>query len=498
MEKSKQIKECEFCEKDANCLCLKCNQYFCDNCFKVIHNLTKYKEHKKDIIDAFVPIELKCQKHPTYLNNLFCINEKGKNKKLFNNIFINIEICCLMCHFRELHKGHKLVEITDEEKLKKENFSIEEEIKSYNGISQKLDGLKNKIEKEIDKLNQLFDKTIGEIKKSYQNKYEKLLKEENDLKENLQNKVTKTKEQLEIFLTEINENIRINERINKGIKKLENEKSMIHILSYISKINLSKKSVKKLSIELMKNITFVYEEEKSNIKYEEYFFNGVVVPKKIEFKDVGTTNLKISWNVDYMNIIDIEKNQIKYKVEMRKENNNDNFKEIYKGNDCNYSVNNLSGGITYEFRICSFYKNTFGEWSQIQKIKTFDSLILNESNREKEFLDKLYEWSGYKKMELLFRGTRDGMTAKDFHNKCDDKGPTITLFKNEKGYIFGGYASISWTCNDGNKSAPGSFLFTLTNIYNKQPTKFPSKIEGKEVYHSTNVNNKVKEKKPNF
>ena len=389
-----------------------------------------------------------------------------------------------MCHFKELHKEHKLVEINDEQKLQKENFSAEEEIKNYNDISEKMDGLKNKIEKEIDKLNQLFDKTIDDLKKSYQKKYEKLLKEENDLKENLQNKVTKTKEQLENFLIEINENIRINNRINKGIKKLENEKSMIHILSYISKINVSKKIMKKLNIELMKNIKFSYEEDKSNIKYEEYYFNGMVKPKNIEFKDAGTTNLKIIWNIDDMNLIDIDKNQIKYIIEMRKENNNDNFKEIYQGNDCNFIVDNLSGGTIYEFRICSFYNNTYGEYSEIQKIKTFDSLILNNSNREKEFLDKIYEWSGYKNMELLFRGTRDGMTAKDFHNKCDNKGPTISLFKNEKGHIFGGYASISWTCEGGNKSAPGSFLFTLTNIYDKQPTKFPIKIKGKEVYHS--------------
>ena len=297
--------------------------------------------------------------------------------------------------------------------------------------------------------------------------------------------MTKTKEQLENFLTEINENIRISDRINKGIKKLEKEKSMLHILSYISKINISKKSMKKLNIELMENITFLYEEDKSNIKFEEYYFNGMVTPKNIEFKDVGITNLKISWNIDDKNLIDIDKNQIQYRVEMRKENDNDNFKEIYQGNNFNYFVNNLSCGTIYEFRICSFYNNTYGEWSQIQKIKTFDSLILKEPNREKEFLDKIYEWSGFKKMELLFRGTRDGMTAKDFHNKCDNQGPTISLFKNEKGHIFGGYASISWTCNEGNKSAPSSFLFSLTNMYNKQPTKFPSKIERKEVFHSS-------------
>ena len=83
MENQKRIKECEFCEKDANCLCFKCNCYFCDNCFKYIHDLKKYKEHKKENLDVFVPIELKCPKHPLNLNNLFCINDKGKNSLIF-------------------------------------------------------------------------------------------------------------------------------------------------------------------------------------------------------------------------------------------------------------------------------------------------------------------------------------------------------------------------------------------------------------------------------
>ena len=35
-------------------------------------------------------------------------------------------------------------------------------------------------------------------------------------------------------------------------------------------------------------------------------------------------------------------------------------------------------------------------------------------------------------MELLYRGARDGMSVDAFHNKCNNKGPTISLFKNEK------------------------------------------------------------------
>ena len=110
------------------------------------------------------------------------------------------------------------------------------------------------------------------------------------------------------------------------------------------------------------------------------------------------------------------------------------------------------------------------------------SIILKESKREKELLEKIYEWSGYKKMELIYRGTRDGKSCKDFHNKCDNEGPTICLYKSEKGYIFGGYAPISWKSSGNWQKLNDSFIFTLTNIYDK-PTKFPH-IEGEcSVFH---------------
>ena len=52
------------------------------------------------------------------------------------------------------------------------------------------------------------------------------------------------------------------------------------------------------------------------------------------------------------------------------------------------------------------------------------------------YLNQIKEWCGNKKLELLYRGTRDGTTSKKFHEKCDDKGPTITLYKNDNGSIF--------------------------------------------------------------
>ena len=34
-------------------------------------------------------------------------------------------------------------------------------------------------------------------------------------------------------------------------------------------------------------------------------------------------------------------------------------------------------------------------------------------------------------MKLLYRGTKDGTTSLKFHEKCDNKGPTICLYKND-------------------------------------------------------------------
>lgn len=79
-KKEKLTKECEICKLDANCLCYKCNNYYCEKCFKVIHDRKKNPEHKKEMIDYFIPIDLKCPNHIQFPMYLFCIDEKGKSE----------------------------------------------------------------------------------------------------------------------------------------------------------------------------------------------------------------------------------------------------------------------------------------------------------------------------------------------------------------------------------------------------------------------------------
>ena len=72
------LKKCEICNSDANCLCFKCNNYYCQNCYKMIHDLKKDPNHKKESIDPFVPIDLKCPEHPEHPMFFFIIDKKGK------------------------------------------------------------------------------------------------------------------------------------------------------------------------------------------------------------------------------------------------------------------------------------------------------------------------------------------------------------------------------------------------------------------------------------
>ena len=365
-------------------------------------------------------------------------------------------------------------------------------MEEFNSLREKTKELRNKIEKEIEKINNLYENVNNEVTKYFKDKHEILIEEENELKEKLKNEVINVKEKLEIFLSESNKQINIGDRINEGIKTLNNEKNIIKILTYISKINKTEKEMKNLFQELMRNIKISFEEDKKIINYEEYYFNGIPSPKDIEFKDITSNSVNISWKIDNLKINNIDNNRIKYKVEMKRENKNKKFIKVYEGNNNNCNIQNLKMNTNYEFRLCSFYNNELiGSWSKLYKIQTdleyCDSIILKESNKEKEFLKVIYNWCKFKKLELIYRGTRDGGDNINFHKKCDNKGPNIMLFRNDKGNIFGGYVSISWTNSGGFQLAPGSFLFTLTNIYNIQPTKFQLNNNCKDqIYFGSN------------
>ena len=347
-----------------------------------------------------------------------------------------------------------------------------------------MDELKNRIENEIIKLDGLYEKINEEASKYYELQREQLIKEENELKDKLKNEVTKMKEKLEIKISEINDILRNYERTMKFVEIYKKEENKIlKTLNYISNMNKSQKEMIEFSQQLIKNLDISFDDHK--IEYKEYYFNGLPVPKDIRYKDININSIKISWKIDESNFINLDNKEMKYAIQIRKEN--EKFKQIYEGNNNSYIIKNLYYDTDYDIRICSIYNNIISNYTEIYKIKTddIDSIILKKNKRRKEFFDIILSWCGFKSMNLLYRGTRDGMTIFNFHNKCDNKGKTICLFLNDKGNIFGGYSSIPWSSDGGSKVANNCFLFTLTNIYNTEPIKFPH-IKESSVYHGNN------------
>lgn len=92
-----------------------------------------------------------------------------------------------------------------------------------------------------------------------------------------------------------------------------------------------------------------------------------------------------------------------------------------------------------------------------------ESVILNP----KTDLNLVKNWIARGKnieLDLLYRGSRDGFYAKDFHERCDNKGATLVVCKSatyEK--VFGGYTSKDWGQIEDYVSDKDAFLFSVSN-----------------------------------
>jgi hypothetical protein len=107
--------------------------------------------------------------------------------------------------------------------------------------------------------------------------------------------------------------------------------------------------------------------------------------------------------------------------------------------------------------------------------QTIDSLIVTE-------LPPLFNEFDTKKFRLLWRGSRDGFSPLDFHNRCDGHPNTLLLIQEIRGYIFGGFTPVRW--ERGNYHPKGdetmkSFLFSLRNPHNTITLKFPLREDAK-------------------
>jgi hypothetical protein len=101
-----------------------------------------------------------------------------------------------------------------------------------------------------------------------------------------------------------------------------------------------------------------------------------------------------------------------------------------------------------------------------------------------DFPEIFAEFRG-KRFSLLWRGSRDGFEAKQFHRRCDGHPNTLTVILDTKGNIFGGFTPVEWLSGDEHSKADPSqksFLFTLRNPHNVPARRFPLKADTGACY----------------
>ena len=225
----------------------------------------------------------------------------------------------------------------------------------------------------------------------------------------------------------------------------------------------------------MKNLKIIFDKENNIVKYEEYYFNGIPIPKDIDFKKIDSNSINAQWNIDEHNFINIDKNKIIFKVEIREKNKE--FIKVYEGYDSNCLIENLSEKKDYDIRICSFYNDLIEAWSPIQNIKIDINFELNSNiikdnstiNFVFKYIQKKFSIKNKIKSKLIYRASSDGPTPKIYHEKCDGIPNTLCLIRTKENLIFGGYINIKIICNSKgeNRDDKDAFVFSidLTKIY---------------------------------
>ena len=96
-----------------------------------------------------------------------------------------------------------------------------------------------------------------------------------------------------------------------------------------------------------------------------------------------------------------------------------------------------------------------------KSIPFFSSKIIGENEKYIKMLNNWINPSKTIRTELLYRLSKNGEQISTFHELCDNKGPTLTLFYINDGNIVGIYTPLSWDTSGKWKNDMETFIFNL-------------------------------------
>eukprot|EP01084_Bolivina_argentea_P221950 375788_1 len=165
-----------------------------------------------------------------------------------------------------------------------------------------------------------------------------------------------------------------------------------------------------------------------------------------------------------------------------------------------YNISDLKDDMNHGIRARYKNEHSFGEWCKALIFKTKKKVELTQIKIQSSILKQaevltlssLFRQSRKqlsKRWNLLYRGSSDGFGANIFHKKCDNKPKTLSIICTDSDNVFGGYASVPWTSEDGYKSDNDAFIFLIRSSKNYPPqmfTELKEEMKQNAVLHSRN------------
>ena len=225
---------------------------------------------------------------------------------------------------------------------------------------------------------------------------------------------------------------KINVFINAGVKK--NEVKIILLPHQASIDHIVAKLCDKVKV--IDSLNKIIEDQKITIEKQQKEFN--------EYKNYNEKKFK-----ELESLIKKESENLKFNIEY--------YNDVYLNSD---EINKIKAE-----------EAKFKE-SVDTKIMKYNELYLIETGIKNSQNKKI------KKFKLLFRASRDGYGAQNFHDKCDGKGNTLTLVKTTTGRRFGGFTDAKWNQNGSYISGSYGFIFSLDN--------------NKEIFYNSNTSYSIR------
>ena len=87
--------------------------------------------------------------------------------------------------------------------------------------------------------------------------------------------------------------------------------------------------------------------------------------------------------------------------------------------------------------------------------------IIKEPEEIENVVNKISEKFNVRRFKLLYKGSRDGDAANDFHTRCDDAEKTLVIVEDNYGNRFGGFTTQDWGGQYLQKKDDDAFIFSI-------------------------------------